>query len=105
MATLRFIIVGLGLVCGSLAVTTVVWVWMFTRPHGTFHDQGSMVITLFLFPATLVGCALLVVPSFILAVWSIWRGTAQERTIASMIILLDLFAIWYSFAIFFMPSY
>jgi hypothetical protein len=75
--------------------------WISSRPYGTFSDQGGLFIPIVLLSATLLGWALLAVPSFVLAVWSIWRGKAQERTIASIIILLVVFALLYSFAIFF----
>jgi hypothetical protein len=39
---------------GSMVFTLSVWVWMLTRPPGTFHDQGGLAITLFYFPATFV---------------------------------------------------
>ena len=98
MTAMRSISAGLALACGSLAATSGLWVWILTRPHGTFHDQGGMMISFVLLPAALLGWVLLAVPSIVLCVKSIRRGTAQERTIASMIIFLDLFALWYSFA-------
>ena len=38
----------------SIAFTLAVWAWMLTRPAGTFHDQGGLMITLYYFPATFV---------------------------------------------------
>jgi hypothetical protein len=79
--------------------------WMLSRPHGTFNDQGGMLISFILLPATLLGWALLAVPALVLAIWSIWRGRAQERTIASIVIVLVVFALLYSFAIFFLVPF
>ena len=39
---------------GSIVVTLVVWVWILTRPEGSFEDQGGMLITLLYFPGTFV---------------------------------------------------
>lgn len=37
---------------GSIVFTLLVWVWILSRPEGTFHDQGGLAITLIYFPAT-----------------------------------------------------
>ena len=103
MALSRSIRVAFALVCGSLLVTTAVWMWMLSRPHGTFNDQGGMLISFILFPATMLGWALLAVPSGVIAIWLIWRGGAQDRFIASLILLMVVFAILYAVAIFFCP--
>jgi len=39
---------------GSIVLTLTLWVWILTRPAGTFHDQGGLAITLYYFPATFV---------------------------------------------------
>ena len=47
--------------------TLGVWAWILTRPAGTFHDQGGMLITFFYFPATFGGWMLFGLPSSFLA--------------------------------------
>jgi hypothetical protein len=42
------------LLLGSIVFTLSVWAWIFTRPAGTFHDQGGLAITLIYFPTTFV---------------------------------------------------
>ena len=42
----------------DIVFTLCVWAWIFSRPAGTFHDQGGLAITMIYFPATF--CAWLV---------------------------------------------
>ena len=53
---------GQGTVCGAIScflaavawlVVILTWAWVLTRPHGTFHDQGAIALTLIVMPSTL----------------------------------------------------
>jgi hypothetical protein len=53
---------GQGTMCGTASfllatlswlVVILTWGWVLTRPHGTFHDQGGLAITLIVLPLTL----------------------------------------------------
>ena len=45
----------LALTGAAWATILLSWAWVFTRPPGTFNDQGGMVITFLILPLTLVG--------------------------------------------------
>jgi hypothetical protein len=34
-------------------VVILTWTWVLSRPHGTFHDQGGLMITFIVLPLTL----------------------------------------------------
>ncbi len=51
-----------GTLCGSAScflaivawlVVIATWAWVLTRPHGTFNDQGGLVLTFLVLPLTL----------------------------------------------------
>ena len=66
-------------VIGSLCLTLGIWVWIFTRPPGTFHDQGGLMILLFYFPITFLGWALAAVVASGLMIVAKRRATEFER--------------------------
>lgn len=39
----------------SLALTFSIWGWIWTRPPGTFQDQGGFLISIFCFPLAMIG--------------------------------------------------
>lgn len=45
---------GLRSVVSCWILLALMWSWVLTRPAETFHDQGGMVLTFFVFPLTLV---------------------------------------------------
>ena len=55
---MKLITLAFAFVIGSLCLTLGIWAWIFTRPPGTFHDQGGLAITIMYFPCAFLGWAL-----------------------------------------------
>ena len=74
---------GLSIALGgaSIALTLAVWVFIFTRPRGSFHDQGGMFITLILFPVTAAGWLVFGLPAVLLGerAWTLAAGDREAR--------------------------
>ena len=68
---------------GSVCLTQAVWWFILTRPPGSFHDQGGMAITFFLFPITAVGWLAGGLPGLILGSRAL--ATAKGDTTARLL--------------------
>ena len=55
----------------SIVLTLAIWGWIWTRPPGSFHDQGGMMISIIYFPLALLGWLVFGLPALILGL----RGT------------------------------
>ena len=62
----------------SLMLTFALWGWIWTRPPGTFNDQGGLAITLIYFPSALLGWLVFGLPGLVLGVRGLSRQWRQE---------------------------
>jgi hypothetical protein len=91
---MKLINLAFAFVISSLCLTLGIWVWIFTRPPGTFHDQGGLAITFLYFPCAFFGWAF----AALLAAWLLAetkrKATEFERpriTRARWLLLLLIF--------------
>ena len=59
----------------SIVLTLTIWGWIWTRPPGTFHDQGGMMISLIYFPLALLAWLVFGLPALVLGL----RGSPRTE--------------------------
>jgi hypothetical protein len=75
---MKLINLAFAVVSGSLCLTLGIWTWVFTRPPGTFHDQGGLAITIMCFPCAFLGWALAAAVADWLMIQAKRRATESE---------------------------
>jgi hypothetical protein len=70
----------------SLFLSFCLLTWIGAQPTDTFHDQGGLLITLFLFPFALAGWLLFGLPAMVVGIVGLVRLRQGQRTVSRIVV-------------------